>query len=250
MNDMQTVNDRAVIGANNPPPYDPDVLAKHTQAASDLAAEAAPWLNKGEVESEAEASQLNDVIAKARKLYKDAEDARKKQKQPHMDASKAVDSAFAVAVSALEKTATALKPIIGKWLQKVEDEKRAEAARQAEIARKAKEEADRLAAQAAANNDAMAAAQAEAAQKEAAKLDKEAARAGKAKANVGSATGAGRSMALRTVRTAQIDNLNLVYRHFHQHPDVRDVLQRLANAAIRAGETVPGATMIEEKHAA
>ena len=249
MNDM-TPNDRAVIGANNPPPYDPDVLAKHSQAASDLAAEAAPWLNKGEVENEAEAQQLTDVIAKARKLYKDAEDARKKEKQPHMDASKAVDTAFAVAVSALEKTATSLKPIIAKWLQKVEDEKRAEAARQAEIARKAKEEADRLAAQAAANNDAMAAAQAEAAQAEAQKLEKAAVKTGKAKSNVGSATGAGRSMSLRKVTTAQIDNLNLVYRHFHEHPDVRDVLQRLANAAVRAGDAVPGTTKMEQKVAA
>lgn len=250
MNDMQPVNDRAVIGANNPPPYDPDVLAKHTQAASALAAEAAPWLNKGEVESETEASQLNDVIAKARKLYKNAEDARKAEKQPHMDASKAVDTAFAVAVSALEKTATSLKPIMTKWLQKVEAEKRAEAERQAEIARKAKEEADRLAAQAAASNDAMAAAQAEAAQKEAAKLDTAATRASKVKANVGSATGGGRSMALRTVTTAQIDNFNLVYRHFHEHPDVRDVLQRLANAAVRAGVDVPGTTKLETKAAA
>jgi hypothetical protein len=250
VNDMQPVNDRAVIGANNPPPYDPDVLAKHTQAASALAAEAAPWLNKGEVESDAEAQQLTDVIAKARKLYKDAEDARKAEKQPHMDASKAVDTAFAVAVSALEKTAASLKPIITKWLQKVEAEKQAEAARQAEIARKAKEEADRLAAQAAASNDAMAAAQAEAAQKEAAKLDKDAARAGKAKAAVGSATGGGRSMALRTVKKGRMDNKNLVYRHFMDHPDLVGVLQRLTDAAIRAGETVPGTTVIEEKHAA
>ena len=250
MNDMQPVNDRAVIGANNPPPYDPDVLAKHTQAASALAAEAAPWLNKGEVESEAEAQQLTDVIAKARKLYKDAEDARKAEKQPHMDASKAVDTAFAVAVSALEKTATSLKPIIAKWLQKIEDEKRAEAARQAEIARKAKEEADRLAAQAAANNDAMAAAQAEAAQAEAQKLEKAAVKTGKAKSNVGSATGAGRSMSLRTVKTGQMNNKNLVFRYFVDHPDVEAVLQRLTNAAIRAGETVPGTTVIEEKHAA
>ncbi|HEV8036163.1 MAG TPA: hypothetical protein VGP75_15180, partial [Yoonia sp.] len=197
MNDMTLPQ----AGHNNPPPYDADVLAKHTQAASDLAAEAAPWLNKGEVETDAEAQQLTDVIAKARKLYKAADDSRKAEKEPHLTAGKAVDTAFAVAVSALEKTATALKPIITKWLQKVEAEKQAEAARQAEIARKAKEEADRLAAQAAASNDAMAAAQAEAAQKEAAKLDTAATRAGKAKANVGSATGGGRSMALRTVTT-------------------------------------------------
>lgn len=246
MNDMTP----PAMGHNNPLPYDPDMLAKHVKAASDLAAEAAPWLKKGEVESEAEASQLSDVIAKARKLYKDADDSRKAEKQPHMDASKAVDDAFRVAVSALEKTATALKPIIGAWLKKVEDEKRAEAARQAEIARKAKEEADRLAAQAAASNDAMAAAQAEAAQAEATKLEKTAEKASKAKGSVGSATGAGRSMSLRTVTTAQIDNLNLVYRHFHEHPDVRDVLQRLATAAVRSGDAVPGTTKIETKVAA
>jgi hypothetical protein len=247
-----TVNDMTLpqAGHNNPPPYNPDVLAKHTQAASELAAEAAPWLNKGLVESETEASQLADVIAKARKLHKDAEESRKVEKEPHLAAGKAVDDAFKVAVSALEKTANSLKPIIAAWLKKVEDEKRAEAARQAEIARKAKEEADRLAAQAAANNDTMAAAQAEAAQAEAAKLEKSAVKAGKAKSSVGSATGGGRSMALRTVTTAQIDNLNLVYRHFHEHPDVRDVLQRLATAAVRAGIEVPGTTKLETKAAA
>lgn len=250
MNDMQPVNDRAVIGANNPPPYDPDVLAKHTQAASDLAAEAALWLNKGEVESQEEASLLTDVISKATKLHAAADGSRKAEKQPHMDAGKAVDDAFKVPLSALDKAKSSLKAIQTKWLIKEDARKKAEAARQAEIARKAKEEADRLAAQAAASNDAMAAAQAEAAQAEAAKLDTAATRAGKAKANVGSATGGGRSMGLRTVKTGRMDNKNLVYRHFMDHPDLVGVLQRLTNTAIRAGETVPGTTVIEEKHAA
>lgn len=246
MNDMTP----PAMGHNTPPPYDPDVLAKHIRAASELAAEAAPWLKKGKVESEDEAQKLNDVIAKARKLYRDAEESRKAEKEPHIEAGKAVDEAFRIATTATEKTGNSLKPIIATWLKKVEEDKKAEAARQAEIARKAKEDAERLAAQAEASNDAFAAAQAEAAQKAASKLEKGAIKASKAKASVTSATGGGRSMSLRKRKVAVIDNINLVFRHFSDHPDVREVLQRLANAAVVRGETVPGATPDEIESAA
>jgi len=240
----------ATIGDNNPPPYDVAKLEAVKDKARAFSAEAAVWIKKGEVESAEEAEQLNDVVAKGRQLVKGSDDLRKQEKKPHADAGKAVDDAFRVVLDALNRAVNDLKPIAAKWMQAEQAKQRAEAERIAREARQAEEEAARLAAQAARSNDAMAAAEAEQAASEAAAMQKQADKASKQKARVGSATGGGRTMALRTVKTANIENLNLVFRHFSTHPDVRDVLQRLATAAIRKGEDVPGATKDEQQVAA
>ena len=70
------------------------------------------------------------------------------------------------------------------------------------------------------------------------------------KARAGSATGGGRTMALRTQAYAGIENFRAVFMHFEHRQEVKDVLQRLADAAIRGGEDVPGANRLERQVAA
>lgn len=231
------------IGDNNPPPEYVTDLAKHQEAASAFAAEVAQWIkdNNGKIDSEEKAEECTDILAKARAGYKATDECRTKHKKPVIEMGKDIDAKASLAKDTFEKSGNKLKGIQTAWLKEVAAQQAIEAERKAAEARKAKEEADRIAAQAKASNDAMAEAQAEAAQKEAAKMEKAAEKAGKAKASAGSATGGGRTVSLRTVKTAQIENINLVYRHFSAHPDVRDLLQRLATAAIRKGEEVPGA---------
>lgn len=74
------------------------------------------------------------------------------------------------------------------------------------------------------------------------------------KASAGSASGGGRTMALRTVKTARIDDLRAVFLFFEKHPDVLETIQRLATAAVRASDyvegSVPGITLITDQVAA
>lgn len=247
-----TTETPAEMGHNNPPADYVADLAKHEQAASAYADDVANWLKENEagIASAEKAEECTDLITRGRKGYKEADDCRAGHKKPVIELGKAIDAKAALAKSAFEGAGKKLKDAQTAWLKKVAAEQAAEAERKAAEARKAQEEADRIAAQAQANNDAMAEAQAEEAQKAAAKMQKDAERTAKKKTNSGSATGGGRTVSLRTVKTAQIENLNLVYRHFSAHPDVRDVLQRLATAAIRSGEEVPGATKHEDQVAA
>lgn len=50
----------------------------------------------------------------------------------------------------------------------------------------------------------------------------------------------GAKLALREDKRAVVDDLNAVFAHFRDHPDVVDLLTRLATQATRSGATVPG----------
>ena len=70
------------------------------------------------------------------------------------------------------------------------------------------------------------------------------------KVSVGSATGGGRSMAMRTQAYAEIMNIRAVFMHFSENPRVIEVLQSLADAEIRGGREVLGAVRREKQVAA
>lgn len=60
----------------------------------------------------------------------------------------------------------------------------------------------------------------------------------------------GKTVALRTVKTAKLTDYRKTLDHFAEHPEVKDLVQRLANAAARSGIAVPGAEIITEQKAA
>ena len=60
----------------------------------------------------------------------------------------------------------------------------------------------------------------------------------------------GRKVALRRRKVAIIESYDKTLAHFAEHPDVKAVVQRLAQAAVRAGGAVPGVVVKEEEYAA
>jgi hypothetical protein len=57
-------------------------------------------------------------------------------------------------------------------------------------------------------------------------------------------------MALRTQAYAEVTNWRSVFLHFEGNPKVQEVLQSLADAAVRAGDAVPGVERRERRVAA
>lgn len=248
----EETNPRAVMGGNRPPPFDQAKIDGLSERVGDFTDAAGAWTDLKAIESEAQAEKLVDYLTGARGLYKEVDEARKEAKKPHDEAAAAVQSAFKPLLDKLTKAADAAKKLQTAWLVKKEAEERAERERLAKEAEEKRLAAEKAALEAESRNDISGQVEAEAAAKEAEKLAKDAARTTNASAK--SATGGGRTVALKTTREAEITNIRHLFMHFQNHPEVADLLRRLANAEIRAakGATVdiPGINIIERKSAA
>jgi 23S rRNA pseudoU1915 N3-methylase RlmH len=221
-------------GHNRPPPYD-------TEAHADLAARTDKFMAAcndvraaGEVSSEETAQMLSDLIAGLRGLKKQVEAQKKQDKAPHDEAGKAVLAAFTPLEERLERATKAMLALMQAWMDKKRAEAEAEKARKAAEAEAARKAAEEAAAKAAATGDLDAEIEAEKLAADAAKAEKQAAK--DVKVSVGSATGAGRTISSRKVRTAEITNPRALFLRYVDHPKVLEVLQSLANADVRAGE--------------
>jgi membrane protein involved in colicin uptake len=229
---MDTLIQSPALGHNGPPIVDPDVLAdlagrtdQFMAASTEIRAKYAP------LQSEEHAKLLTDHIKGLRGLKSQVDEARKAAKKPFDEGAKAVQEVFTPILERIDRAVTAMLGIqteYGNRKAKLEAERKAEAER---VAREAREAAERAAKEAAASGDLDAEAAAARAQKEADALAKEAAR--DVKVNIGSATGAGRTIAMVTVREAEIENINLLFVHYRARPEVAEVLLRLANADVR-----------------
>ncbi len=237
------------MGDNQGPPFNPEVVEDLMTKARDVADAAAAWKEAGKITDETQAEKANDFLAGARKLLKAVEDRRKTEKEPHLDAGRKVDAAFGDIKTIIDKAASMVKPILADYMR--EQERAAEERRREEV-RKAVAEAEaaqKAAEQAQARNDVVGEAEAEKAAKEAEDARKAAEKPQSAK--VGSATGGGRRTSLRTTRFAEITSINTAMLHYRDHPEMRVLLLKLANADIRAakGEKVdlPGFAIKEER---
>lgn len=240
----------AGIGHNQPPPYDPEVLAAHAAKADEFLSASQQWLNLPQVETEEHAGQLADQIDGLRGLYRKVDTARKDAKKPHDDAGKAVQAAFNPLLTKLKAAADKLKPKLTAYAD-------AKARAEAEAKRKAEEEARAKAAEAEAAlkaaqeaNDIGAQVEAEEAAKTAEKAQAEAAR--KQSSGVKSASGAGRTMSLRTIKEVEIANINVLFMALRDDPEVCEALHRVATRRVRAagyekGAPLPGITVTERK---
>lgn len=252
MDTVTETNPRAVMGANNPPPFDPEVFADLAKTVDEFMASSTAIRKKAvPIANEEHAALLTDHIGGLRGLTKKVDDARKAAKKPHDDAGKAVQEAFNPLLDRIKLALDFMLAEQTAWLRK---KAAAEAARKAEEDRIAKEkqaEADRLAAEAAATGDFDAEARAAEAQKQADELAKQAAKP--ATVNQASASGAGRTIGMVKVRSAKITNINLLFLHYRDRPEVAEVLLRLANADIRAKDVddslIQGIEIIETETA-
>lgn len=216
--------------------------------ANEFGAASKKWGEHG-CDSEEDAERLNKFIAQARQLYKELDTVRKDEKRVHDEAGKKVQAKFKPLLSAVESAGIVAKRLMTGWLQKKQAEAEERARREAEAAAEAEKDALEAKAEAEARGDFVAAEEAE----EKAGIEAkraEAAAAQTADRAVSRSSTGGRSIGLRTVKTARIDSPKLVAIQFINHPDMLALLERLATAEIRAGRPVAGATIKEEQVAA
>lgn len=179
---------------------------------------------------EAVADYINQINA----CIKKTDECRKADKKPHDDAGKAVQKQYLPLATRLDKA----KKYIGGKLQaylrqkqlRIDEERR----QQEEEARRLREEADRKAVEAA-PHDLDAQIEAEESQKQADQVARDAAKTENAKA----ASSLGKSIGLRTIYQAEITDLDECLAHYKGDPKIREVLQMLANADIRAKRPTP-----------
>lgn len=190
-------------GATAPLPYDEATYLDLQGRVRALAETGGAWLDLGSIDTEERAKKAVDFTAQVKKGLKIIEDERKKAKQPHADAGKAVDDAFKKLVAPLTKLSDGLSRLMTAYQQqqqRIKDEERrqrqAEEQARADAARKAAEEAAR-------RNDVMGAAAAEAEAAEAEKAVKQAAKPQTVRLE--SATGGARTVSMRTYYTAGFD---------------------------------------------
>lgn len=211
------------------------------------------WISaedRKEITDEKTANNLKGFLDQCQKWEADAEKKRKAEKQPHLDAGRAVDSWFADLKTPVNEIVKTLKPRLAAYLKREEAKRRAaeEAARK-EAEQKARElaEAQRKAAESntpTADAEALRRQEEEARQK-AAEAEALAKKKTQVKSDFGKATG------LRSNWSAEITDYDAALAHFKNTAEVRGAVEKLAAALARnpAGRQteVPGVKFVEEK---
>lgn len=240
-------NPRAVIGANNPPA---DFFEQCSQKVEDLFGEAKLWLDGKPVDSQAHADDLSNLLNMLRSAEKEAEAARKAEKEPHLEAGRAVDAKYKPLTDRCKLASDGCKKALTPWLEKIEAEKRAAA----EKARQEAEEKARAAAEAHRKaQDAADLAAADEAERLIADAKKAERIAGKAEKSHATASGGiGKAVSLRTVAVVKLTDPSAAIKHYwpKDYPEFQALLIRLAERDARAGaRSIPGYEITEEKRA-
>lgn len=194
------------------------------------------------------APKVRDLIAEAGEIEKKVEARRKAEKQPHLDAGKQIDAAHATLVEPITKARDFLKKRLAKYLQALEDKRRAEAAEAARKAEEARKAAEAAAAKSRAP-DPFAAFDAQEAQEQAV----EAARAASAPVNIAGHE-ATRAAGLRSYWLVEVTDGEALVKHFAASPALIEEARKLAAAQVRAAKGapcgIPGIKITEDKRVA
>ena len=204
------------------------------------------WLKSApKAPTETDANIARNMQAALLQLNKRADAMHKLEKQPHLDASRAVDTKFDFR-KVVATVADRLREVFTAFM-------RAEEARQRAAAQKKFEEDLRIAEEAR-----------KAAEEEWKRLERDdpalalishaeplpelPSQADSVKIQVGG--GVGRKAGLKTVHIGRILDWQKVLHHFSGHQQVRDVLQKLVDADVRLNKaqcTIPGVEILEER---
>lgn len=224
----------------------------------EMAREAERLMKLGAAKTQVQANEASDVADKLGKLFTKADNARKVEKQPHADAAAAVDDRWRPLTNAASVYKRLKDAVVEPFLraQKIAKEKAEREAREAaDKARReaaAKEAAAKEAAeQAALRGDAKAAERAQAEADAAVAM----ATAAEATAMTVAATPItagtrGRKVHLRTVTVVTIEDRAKVLEFFKDRQELADLLQELAEKAVKAGFAVPGTKVSKDQDAA
>lgn len=180
----------------------------------DAAEAALAWLrahpeSKSKIEADTTANHRDKLLG----LKKQAEDAHKSEKAPHLEAGRAVDAKFKPLIGNCDDVCVQLRRALTPWL--VAEENRLKAEREARV-----REAMR--------NDAPL------------PLETPKAHAGGQR---------GKKTGLRTVTRTRVTDHAAALAHFAQHDDVRALVAKLADRLLKAGGQMPGAELYEERTA-
>ncbi|MGN7734410.1 hypothetical protein [Ensifer sp. 22564] len=172
-----------------------------------------------------------------------AESLHKVEKQPHLDAGRSVDNKWRSLKEDPDALAKKLKAHVTPFLQEQQRLEYERQQRERDEAERKRREAETLAAQADVS-DTAAQAEAERLQQEANKQE-QAAQAQKAQAG---RTGA--RVSLRTFVSARIVDYDKALKALGNHPEMKALVEALANRAVRAGHELDGVERFEEQRAA
>jgi hypothetical protein len=219
-----------------------------------LVAEANRMLKAGAAKSQAVADAAADVAVKLGELFTHADNLRKAEKKPHWDEAQAVDAKWnPVRDSALvykDLKSQVVQPFLDAEtarLKKIADDAAAEQKRLREEAEeKAKAEQARIdeehrkATEAAALNDTP-----PPPPPEEVKVELPMAAYMPPPASAPVRAGTGKRVSSRVVKTAQIDDYAKALAHFAEHPDVKALIQLLANKLAATDMPIPGCTILK-----
>ncbi len=233
------------MNISNNPPVEAQAateVEKFRAKLSEFLTAALAWAEAG-IEDEAQAEDAAKVLVGLRTIAKQIEEKRVELKDPHLAAGRAVDAAFKPSLESAEKAMKKLKAAQTTFLA-AEKRKAQEAERvRIEAERAREEEAKKKAAEAEAKGDLLAAAEAE-------EKAAEAQRAQKA-VDTGPKIRGGGTRALAVVKRFHADlvDVRAAVVHYVDHPDVADLVIRIANADCRAAKgempTIPGFKITE-----
>jgi hypothetical protein len=232
------VGDEPMLGmGHNLPPTEADVARERVEG---LVSAANRWARERPEITDAEtAARANDFLEQLAAEAKKLELQRRAEKRPHEDAAKAVDARYrplADMVGACKLVVTALHSA---WLRREQDRLAIERRRKEAEAREAQrlaDEAARKAAAAASVSDLIAASEAERAAKEASAAAAAVPERAQTRGQL-----SGRARSLKTTWHARVVDPYAAIRHYRDRAEVRELVERLANADARAGvRAIPG----------
>jgi hypothetical protein len=213
-------------------------------ALEDVHLEAGNFLDGEPIATQEQADAIGSIIAKAKAIKRDADAARKQDKEPHLEAGRAVDANYKPVETKADAVIRAAQAPLTDWLRKLEDE-------QQEAALKAREEAARLAqeaiaAQRTSSGNLAAIEVADALQRDADAAAKIAAKASKQSAHV---AGDGRAIGLRTYRVVTVTDYRTLLNWLaaNDKPALRDFMDEYARKATGG---LPGVSIEQERRVA
>ena len=239
-------NPRAVAGHNNPPPSPLEAAEARIKSLHD---EISFWLDGDPIPNQEVADDITNRLAEVREAVKEADAARKAEKQPHDDAAKAVEAAWKPVITSGKRLADVCKEALTVWLRKLEDERRQKAEAERREAERLRAEAE--AAIRASSGNLAAREEAEAQLKEAKQADRAARKVEKAKPSAGTGE-ISRAVSLRTVHVVELTDVEAALNHYQTAAPEEFVrlLTTLAERDVRAGKRIiPGFNVREEKRA-
>ena len=178
---------------------------------ADLGREAEKIIAAGAAQTQAAADQASDVANTLGELEAMAVKLHKAAKEPHLEAGRAVDRTWFPLRDKAADIKTRLKRLVVTPFLRKQDEERQKTL-SAEIAKGTPVEA----------------------------LPQTRTTAGSTK----------RSTGLRTQRSAEIADYAALLAHLAEHPEIKETVQRIANASAKVGVALPGMKIVENKVAA